>query len=82
MTARKPPKETTARKPAPSVAGQALSAPKKAASKTATVASAGHGEYAVIGPTQLRQVDKMLTRIERKGEALAASADRLLRRVS
>ncbi|MEA2767686.1 MAG: hypothetical protein QOD93_648, partial [Acetobacteraceae bacterium] len=39
-------------------------------------------EYAVIGPTQLRQVDKMLTRIERKGEALAASADRLLRRVS
>ena len=31
---------------------------------------------------QLRQVDKMLTRIEREGKALSASADRLLRRVS
>ncbi len=30
----------------------------------------------------LQQADKMLTRIERRGKALSASADRLLRRVS
>jgi hypothetical protein len=39
-----------------------------------------HGD--VIGATQLRQAERLLTRIERKGEALSASAERLLRRVS
>jgi len=41
-----------------------------------------NGDYEIIGSRQLRQADKMLTRIERKGEALSASADKLLRRVS
>jgi len=36
----------------------------------------------VIGQTQLRRADRLLNRIEREGEALSASADRLLRRVS
>jgi len=40
------------------------------------------GVSEVIGARQLRQADEMLTRIERKGEALSATADRLLRRVS
>ena len=76
-TAQKPPKRITAKEQAASVAGRGLSTPKKAAA-----ASAMRGEYAVIGSTQLRQADKMLARIERRGEALSASADRLLRRVS
>jgi hypothetical protein len=40
------------------------------------------GVYELIGSSQLRQADQLLTRIERKGEALSASADKLLRRVS
>jgi hypothetical protein len=41
-----------------------------------------HRDRGKSDTVQLRQADKMLTRIERKGEALSASADRLLRRVS
>jgi len=70
-TAQKSPKGTAGRKQA-SAAGRMLS-PQKAA-KT--------GVSEVIGARQLRQADEMLTRIERKGEALSATADRLLRRVS
>jgi len=76
-TTHKPTKGTKGRKQAASVAGRALSPPKKAAA-----ASANRREDEVIGPRQLEQADKMLVRIERRGEALSATADRLLRRVS
>jgi len=35
-----------------------------------------------VAPSKLRQASETLTRIERKGEALSANADKLLRRVS
>jgi hypothetical protein len=38
--------------------------------------------HEIIAPSQLRQADQMLTRIERKGRELSASAEKLLRRVS
>jgi hypothetical protein len=76
-TTHKPTKGIKARKPVASVAGRALAAPKKAGA-----ASSQQGEHQAIGPRLLKQADEMLVRIERKGEALSASADRLLRRVS
>jgi hypothetical protein len=46
-------------------------------------AAAGkRGDCEVMGPRQLKKADELLTRIERRGEALSESADRLLRRVS
>jgi hypothetical protein len=73
---------TIVKKPAKAMTGK-----KQAASVTARVVHddkkiPGSGTVEVLGPRQLRQADKMLTRIERKGEALSASADKLLRRVS
>jgi hypothetical protein len=72
-TVRKPAKGLTGKKPVASSAGRVL-APGKKARKS--------GVYELIGSSQLRQADQLLTRIERKGEALSASADKLLRRVS
>jgi hypothetical protein len=43
---------------------------------------AKQGEYEVISPGQLKEAGRILGRIERKGEALSANADRLLKRVS
>lgn len=57
-------------------AGQATPAQDKSA-----VSSPRRGEY-VIAPAQSRKVNGMLGRIERCSEALAATADRLLKRVS
>jgi hypothetical protein len=70
-TAQKSPKGTAGRKQS-STAGRVLS-PKKAAK---------NGVSEIIGARQLQQADEMLTRIERRGEALSATADMLLRRVS
>ena len=70
---KKPEKAITGKKRAASMAGRVLHTGKKIP---------GFGTSEVLGPRQLRQADKMLTRIERKGEALSASADKLLRRVS
>jgi hypothetical protein len=55
------------------LAGRVLSSPKKASKSVG---------YKIIAPSQLRQADLMLTRIERKGRELSASAEKLLRRVS
>jgi hypothetical protein len=71
----KPPKGMPASKQAP-VAGRTMTDPKKQGSDIS------HRDRGKSDTVQLRQADKMLTRIERKGEALSASADRLLRRVS
>jgi len=68
-TTRKPLKKPTA-----SDAGRTMSHPKKAA--------ANHGENALMDSRQLRQADRILGRIERRGEALSESAARLLKRVS
>jgi hypothetical protein len=68
-TQKPPPKKKTA-----SLAGRTMAHPKKAA--------ATRGEYGLISPGQLEEADRMLGRIERKGEALSANADRLLKRVS
>jgi hypothetical protein len=57
--------------------GRILGNPKKAAPGSAERKS---GEP--IERAELRRVDEMLRRIERKGKALSADADRLLRRVS
>ena len=43
---------------------------------------AKQGESEVISPGQLKEAGRILGRIERKGEALSANADRLLKRVS
>ena len=59
-------------------AGRAMSQLKK----TAGPRPAKRCAVATAEPAQLRQVDRMLDRIERKADALSASADRLLRRVS
>jgi hypothetical protein len=72
-TMRKPTKGPTGKKEAASVAGRLPST--KQAQKSGFSAMA-------IELRQLQQADKMLTRIERKGEELSASADKLLRRVS
>jgi hypothetical protein len=56
--------------------GRVMSHPKKAGLDT------GHRDRNGSETAQLRQADKLLTRIERKGEALSAGADRLLRRLS
>jgi hypothetical protein len=40
------------------------------------------GEYELIETKQLQKADEILARIERRGEELAVSADRLLKRVS
>jgi hypothetical protein len=72
----KPSKSVGTKKEAPSVAGHAIRPAKKAAT------SNRHREPAGGELVQLRKADKMLTRIERKGEALSASADRLLRRLA
>jgi hypothetical protein len=50
--------------------------------KKATAAAAKRGDYGLISQRQLKEADKMLGRIERRGEALLANADRLLKRVS
>jgi hypothetical protein len=76
-TTRKPRKGIKARKPVASAAGRVLATPKKSAA-----ASPKQGAYQAIGQRQLKEADEMLVRIERKGEALSASADLLLRRVS
>jgi hypothetical protein len=73
---------TTTKKPTKTIAGKG-----RATTGVGQVLPSGtkdpkSGIYEVIGPRQLKQADKMLTRIERKGEALSASADKLLRRVS
>ena len=70
---KKPAKAMTGKKQAASTAGRVLHTGKKIL---------GFDTLEILGPRQLRQADKMLTRIERKGEALSASADKLLRRVS
>jgi hypothetical protein len=74
-SSQKSPKVPGTRKEA-SMAGRIMSDAKKP-SLEATHRDR-NGSEAVL----LRQADKMLTRIERKGKALSASADRLLRRVS
>jgi len=71
----KPPRGTATRKEA-STAGRVMSDSKKAGP------DARHRDRNGSETVQLRQVDKLLTRIERKGEALSAGADRLLRRLS
>lgn len=50
--------------------------------KKASVTSQRDEAAAVISQRQLKAADKMLGRIERRGEALSANADRLLKRVS
>ena len=74
-SAEKPPRGTPTRKEA-SMAGRVMSNPKKSGLDTRR--RDRNGSETV----QLRQADKLLTRIERKGEALSTTADRLLRRVS
>jgi hypothetical protein len=74
-SAEKPPRATPTRKVA-SIAGRVLSDRKKAGSDTR------HRDRNGSETVQLRQADKLLTRIERRGEALSAGADRLLRRLS
>jgi hypothetical protein len=73
----KKPQATAGRKQSASMAGRILGHPKKAA-----VGSVEHGVGESIERTELRKVDQMLRRIERKGKALSLDADRLLRRVS
>jgi hypothetical protein len=70
-------KPKAARKQSTSMTGRILGNPQKAAPGSAEPKS---GEP--IERTELRRVDEMLRRIERKGKALSAGADRLLRRVS
>jgi hypothetical protein len=60
-----------------SMAERAMPHPKKKAA-----ASSRHRELVGGELVQLRQADKMLRRIDRKGEALSAGADRLLRRLA
>jgi hypothetical protein len=71
-TRKPPPKKKTA-----SLAGSRTVHPKKAAA-----AAAKRGDYGLISQRQLKEADKMLGRIERRGEALLANADLLLKRVS
>ena len=71
-TPKPPPKTKTA-----SLAGSRMVHPKKA-----TAAAAKRGDYGLISQRQLKEADKMLGRIERRGEALLANADLLLKRVS
>jgi hypothetical protein len=59
-----------------STAGRIMSAAKK------PDLDASHRDRNGSEAALLRQADKMLTRIERRGKALSASADKLLRRVS
>ena len=73
-TMRKPTKGPTGKKEAASVADRLPSTAKQAQKSGLSAMS--------IELRQLQQADKMLTRIERKGEELSASADKLLRRVS
>jgi hypothetical protein len=63
---------TARKKQEASLAEGVLDPPKKTAQSM----------YEIIAPSQLRQADQMLTRIERKGRELSASAEKLLRRVS
>jgi hypothetical protein len=72
----KSPKAPGTSKEAASMAGRIMPDTKKPGS------DARHRDRNGSETVQLRQADKMLTRIERRGEALSASADRLLRRVS
>jgi hypothetical protein len=73
----KPAKGTKAGTPAAAGTGRIDAAPKKA-----HATSPRRGEHRASGARQMQQADEMLGRIERTGEALSASADRLLRRVS
>ena len=70
-TAHKPPKTQVS-----SRTGRVIPRLKKAAPV------AKHGGDEVISPGQLKEAGRILGRIERKGEALSANADRLLKRVS
>jgi hypothetical protein len=70
----RPHKAMTAKK---SASARAVRTPTKAA---ANLARRGGSE--IIAPNQLRQVDIMLDRLERRNEALAANADKLLKRLS
>jgi hypothetical protein len=74
-SAAKPPRGTATRKEA-SMPGRVMSHPKKAGLDTR------HRDRNGSETVQLHQADKLLTRIERRGEALSAGADRLLRRLS
>jgi hypothetical protein len=67
---------------------KAMTAKKSASSRavrTSTKAAADlarRGGSDIIAPNQLRQIDIMLDRLERRNEALSASADKLLKRLS
>ncbi len=76
MNSRQKPLKAPGTRKQASVAGGIVSDAKKPGSDASH--RGRNGNEAVL----LRQADKMLTRIERKGRALSASADRLLRRVS
>jgi len=71
------PTKPPAKKQVAPLAGRIMSHPKKAAA-----AAARRIEHDMISPRQLKEADRLLGRIERKGEALLAGADRLLKRVS
>jgi hypothetical protein len=73
-TAHKPPRKRTVTLSGRAMSPQPMRKPAAAAGK--------RGDYEVMGPRQLKKADELLTRIERRGEALSESADRLLRRVS
>ena len=70
-------KPKAVRKQSASMTGRILGNTKKA-----TPGSAERKSGEPIERVELRRVDEMLRRIERKGKALSADADRLLRRVS
>ena len=72
----KSPKAPGTRKEASSNSGRTMSDTKKPG------LDARHRDRNGSETGQLRQADKMLTRIERKGHALSEGADRLLRRIS
>ena len=74
---RKPLASVTEKKQASSPGGRGVASPKRAAAS-----SAARGVPETIAPNQLRQIDIMLDRLERRNQVLAASADQLLRRVS
>jgi hypothetical protein len=73
----KKPKVAAGTKQSASMPGRILGHPKKA-----EAGSVARRMGEPIERTELRKVDEMLRRIERKGKALSVDADRLLRRVS
>jgi hypothetical protein len=61
----------------------AVSLANRTLSDTRQVAASPEGRRDdIISPKQLKQVDKMLVHLKRRGEALSSTADRLLKRVS